>query len=134
MTDDEFLHAFFRCTLPHSEFHHRDHLQLAWLVVRRHGAEAAAAILARGIRQYAAAQGHGDRYHETITRFWAGLVAHAAGVDSAVDDFDRFLAAHPLLLDPRLPLRHWSREALFAPGARSGWRQPDLVPLPFCAS
>jgi hypothetical protein len=29
--DDEFLRAFFSLSLPNSEFHHRDHLRLAWL-------------------------------------------------------------------------------------------------------
>jgi diguanylate cyclase (GGDEF)-like protein len=77
MTDDEFLHAFFALTLPHAEFHHRDHLRLAWLVARRHGRAAAAGIVADGIRRYAAAHRHGAAYHDTMTRFWASLVAHA---------------------------------------------------------
>jgi hypothetical protein len=125
MTDDEFLHAFFALTLPHAAFHHRDHLRLAWLVARRHGPEAAAGIVAAGIRRYAAA------YHETMTRFWAALVAHATELHAHVDDFDRFLDAHPPLLDRHLPLRHWSREALFGAPARASWREPDVLPLPF---
>jgi hypothetical protein len=46
-------------------------------------------------------------------------------------DFQEFLAAYPLLLDKNTPLRHWSREAMFAPDARAAWREPDLVALPF---
>jgi hypothetical protein len=34
-------------------------------------------------------------------------------------------------MDARLPLRHWSRDALFGAAARAAWREPDLVPLPF---
>jgi hypothetical protein len=131
MTDDEFLHAFFARTLPHAAFRHRDHLRLAWLVARRHGREAAAGILTDGIRRYAAAHGHGAAYHETMTRFWASVVAHAAELHAGVDDFDRFLEAHPALLDRSLPLRHWSREALFDAGARAAWRPPDVLALPF---
>ena len=41
LPDDEFLRAFFGLTLANSEFHHRDHLRLAWLAVRRHGPDAA---------------------------------------------------------------------------------------------
>jgi hypothetical protein len=130
MTDDEFLHAFFSLTLPHSAFRHRDHLRLAWLAVRRHGEEAEP-VVAGGIRRFAEAHGHGDRYHETLTGFWVRIVAHVVQHRPEIDDFDQFLAGHPLLLDPHLPLRHWSREALFAPAARSAWRGPDLVPLPF---
>jgi hypothetical protein len=31
--------------------------------------------------------------------------------------------------DPKLPLRHWTRERLFSWEARSGWLAPDLLPL-----
>ncbi|HXM56541.1 MAG TPA: hypothetical protein VOB72_14190 [Candidatus Dormibacteraeota bacterium] len=131
MTDDEFLHAFFTLTLPHAAFHHRDHLRLAWLAARRHGGQAAAGIVAAGIRRYAEAHGHGAAYHETLTRFWVALVAHAAERHAGVDDFDRFLDVHPALLDRQLPLRHWTREALFAAPARAAWCEPDVLPLPF---
>jgi hypothetical protein len=131
MTDREFLRAFFDLSLDHSAFHHRDHLRLAWLVVRREGPMAAEETVAAGIRRYAAAHGHGDRYHDTMTRFWVRLVAHALAAGPPIADLDALLAAHPLLLDPRTPLRHWSRDALFAPDARAAWRPPDVLALPF---
>ncbi len=132
MTDDEFLRAFFGLTLPHSEFHHRDHVRLTWLVIHRLGEDTAAQVVAEGIRSYAAAQGHGDRYHETIMRFWVCLVGHAIRDGAAAaGDFDAFVAAYPLLLDPKLPLRHWSREALFSAEARGAWRDADVLALPF---
>jgi hypothetical protein len=131
VTDDEFLRAFFSLDLPTSAFHHRDHLRLTWLVVRRHGAAAARDLVSAGIRRFAEAHGHGGRYHETLTAFWVRLVAHAAGDSADVKDFDAFLRAYPLLLDRHLPLRHWSRDVLFGAAARSAWREPDLVPLPF---
>jgi hypothetical protein len=131
VTDDEFLRAFFELDLPSSGFHHRDHLRLAWLVVRRDGGGAARALVSAGIRRFAAAHGHAGRYHETLTAFWVRIVAHAVSRHPEIDDFDRFLGAHPLLMDARLPLRHWSRDALFGAAARAAWREPDLVPLPF---
>jgi hypothetical protein len=131
MTDDEFLRAFFSLTLPASAFHHRDHLRLTWLVVRRHGAAAAHEVVSAGIRRFAEIHGHSGRYHETLTGFWVRLVAHAAGAAGDVGDFDGFLRSYPPLLDSQLPLRHWSRDALFGAAARAGWRDPDLVPLPF---
>ncbi len=71
------------------------------------------------------------RYHDTITRFWVRLVAHAITSRPELQDFDAFLAAYPILLDPTLPFRHWRREAMFTPEARAEWREPDLLPLPF---
>lgn len=131
MTDDEFLRAFFSLNLPAREFHHADHLRLTWLVVRRHGADPAHGLVSAGIRRFAEAHGHGDRYHETLTGFWVRLVAHAAADGAGIEDFEAFLRAYPLLLDRHLPLRHWSREALFGAAARAAWCEPDLVPLPF---
>ena len=129
--DDEFLRAFFGLTLPNSEFHHRDHLRLAWLAVTRHGSAAAEEVVTRGIQRFAEHHSHGPAYHDTMTRFWVRLVAHAVSDRPEIGDFEEFLAAYPLLLDKNTPLRHWSREAMFGPDARGAWRDPDLVALPF---
>jgi hypothetical protein len=129
--DDEFLRAFFGLTLPNSEFHHRDHLRLAWLAVRRHGAGPAEEVVTAGIQKFAEHHTHGPLYHDTMTRFWVRLVAHAVSNRPEIEDFDGFLAVHPLLLDKNTPLRHWSREAMFGSEARAVWKDPDLVALPF---
>jgi hypothetical protein len=131
LPDDEFLRAFFGLTLPNSEFRHRDHLRLAWLAVRRHGGDVAEDVVATGIRKFAQHNSHGPLYHDTMTRFWVRLVAHAVSDRPDIVDFDDFLAAYPLLLDKNTPLRHWSRDAMFGAEARAGWRKPDLVALPF---
>ena len=131
LSDDAFLHAFFHEGLANSEFHHRDHLRLGWLQVRRLGASGAEASVVEGIRHFATVHGHGERYHDTLTRFWVRLVGHAVSHSPEIADFDDFLVAFPLLLDKNTPLRHWSREAMFAPDARAAWRDPDIVALPF---
>lgn len=144
LPDDEFLRAFFGLTLPNSEFRHRDHLRLAWLAVRRHGGDAAEDVVATGISRFAQQSvgpihtaatarnhSHGPLYHETMTRFWVRLVAHAVSDRPEIVNFDEFLAAYPLLLDKNTPLRHWSRETMFGAEARAAWRAPDLVALPF---
>jgi hypothetical protein len=129
--DDEFLHAFFALTLANSEFRHRDHLRLAWLAVRRHGAGAAEDVVTSGIQRFAQHHSHGPAYHDTMTRFWVRLVAHAVSGRPEIEDFDEFLATYPLLLDKNTPLRHWSRDAMFSPDARAEWCEPDLAGLPF---
>jgi hypothetical protein len=131
LSDDEFLRAFFTAELANSDFHHRDHLRLAWLSVRRYGPVEAEARIAEGIQHFAAVHGHAARYHDTMTRFWVRLVAHAVANRAEIDEFDTFLAAYPMLLDPGLPFRHWRRETMFTPESRAEWSEPDLVPLPF---
>lgn len=131
MTDDDFLKAFVNCTLPNDQFHHRDHLRLVWLLVRRLGLEKAGVETATGIRRFAASNGHTDKYHETMTQFWVCIVDHTRQERPDIDDFDDYLAAFPQLTDKHLPLRHWRRETIFSPAARAIWIEPDLRPLPW---
>jgi hypothetical protein len=126
MTDQEFLDALESGRLFPADFHHRDHLRLASLYVNRLGLEAGAAAVAGAIRRFAGAHGHHSHYHETLTRFWVRIVAHASQAS-----FDATLARHPMLLRKDLPLQHWSRETLYGDAAREAWVQPDLMPLPF---
>ncbi len=131
LSDNDFLRAFFSAELSNSDFHHRDHLRLTWLMVRRHGPTDAEAAVTAGIQHFAAVHGHAARYHDTMTRFWVRLVAHAVANKPEIQDFETFLAAYLMLLDPTLPFRHWRREAMFTPEAGAEWREPDQLPLPF---
>src|SRR5258708_7154068 len=129
--DDVFLRAFFGFALPDSEFHHRDPLRLALLSVRRHGAGGAAAVEKKGSQRFAEHHIRGWASDNTMTRFGVRLVANAVSRRPEIVDFETFLDEYPLLLDKNPPLRHWSREVMFAPDARAAWRDPDLVALPF---
>ena len=125
MTDQEFLHAFESGHLSPAEFHHRDHLRLAWLEVDRLGLEAGAAAVASGIRRFATAHGHHRLCHETLTRFWVRIVAHASR-----ETFAATPESHPMLLRKDLPLRHWSPPTLYREEPRVGRIRPHLAPLP----
>jgi hypothetical protein len=131
VTDAEFLDAVVRGTPPGGAFGHRDHLRVAWLVVRREpGPDAATHRVRAAIRAVAGAAGQPDRYHETITAFWVRIVDHAVRARPDLDRFEAFLDAFPFLLDARSPFRHWRRETLLAEAARNAWVEPDLVRLP----
>jgi hypothetical protein len=69
---DELLACFGAGTLPERRFHHRDHVQVAWLLLDRHPPLAAIELFCRGLRRLAAAFGKAGLYHETIT--WAYLL------------------------------------------------------------
>jgi hypothetical protein len=129
--DTAFLQAFESGTLPNGAFHHRDHLRLAWLYLRRDGPELGAARVVDGIRQFAAAHGAADRFHETLTRFWIGLVRHVDEAFPGAERFDDLLARYPPMADKNLIYRHYSAETLAERVGRNGWLQPDLLPLPY---
>src|SRR4029450_13722125 len=66
------LQGFFDATLPADQFHHRQHLQAAWLFVRKHGMPGALGEFTAAIKRFADAKGATGLYHETIT--WAFLL------------------------------------------------------------
>ena len=124
-TDAEYLQA---AHAGSPRLGHREHVRLAWLVIRDEGPDEGGDRVARILRHLAELHGEGDRYHETLTRFWIRLVAHAIEVELGIDDFDAFVDRFPLLLDGSIVKRHWSAEALAS--ARAAWVEPDVVALP----
>ena len=67
MDDQDLIDGFEACTL--TAFHHQDHVRVAWLYLRRLPLLEALIQFSTGIKNFAAAKGKSELYHETIT--WA---------------------------------------------------------------
>jgi len=128
MDDNEFLRAFLAGWPKDERFGHYEHLRIAWLVIDRHGRETAADIVGQRLERMAIAKGLAPLYNETLTRFWIRFIGHVREATGATT-IDEAIERVPMLLDKNLPLRHWSRTAMFGPDARVSWVEPDLVPL-----
>jgi len=127
--DEAFVAAFHADQLSNQGFHHRDHLRLAWVQIRRLGLDEASEVVTTGIRRFAAHHGSADRYNDTMTRFWLRVVG--LGIIRHPElGFEDLLAAEPHLLDKGLPFRHWSRERMNHDDAKLRWIEPDLRPMP----
>ena len=127
--DDAFVDAFHSGRIANQNFHHRDHLRLAWVEIRRLGLERASDTVTNGIRHFATEHGSADRYHDTMTRFWLRVVN--LGLSRHPDlTFDELLAAEPHLIDKSLPFKHWSHAAMASDSAKRQWVEPDLRPIP----
>ena len=72
MEQRELFDRFVDTTLPADQFHHQQHVQVAWLFVREHGMPAALGEFTAAIKRFADAKGATGLYHETIT--WAFLL------------------------------------------------------------
>ena len=131
--EDEFVQRVEACCYPNNQFHHADHIRLAWIYVRRHGTQEAEERIARAIRQFAISLGHEKKYHETLSRAWVRLVAVAQALTPKVVSFDDFLAKHGWLLDRGALSAFYSGACLGTDAARSGWVEPDKHPLPCVA-
>ena len=128
MDDTKFLRAFLDGWPQDQRFGHHEHLRIAWLVIDRHGPELAAEIVGERLRAMAVAKGLAPLYNETMTRFWVRFIAHVREA-TGVTAIDEAIERVPMMLDKNLPLRHWSRTAMFGPEARVRWVEPDLLPL-----
>ena len=128
MTDEEFARAFEDLTLPNSAFHHRDHVRLAWIYLRRHPALEALARFTEGLRRFAAFHGHPGLYHETIT--WAYVLLVQERRQDGARDWPAFAAANPDLMAWKPSLledRYYRTETLWSERARRAFVWPDRV-------
>ena len=125
---DAILRRFADRTLPHAAWTHEAHLTVCWYAVTLLGAHGALAHLRTAIPRLNEVIGVANTdhsgYHETLTAYYVGAVAHADAAHASD------LPAHPSCTR-EAPLRHWSRQLLFSPAARRASVEPDLAPLPW---
>ena len=122
------LDRFIDTSLPASEFHHRQHVEVAWMFVRDHGMPGALAEFSTALQRFADAKGATGLYHQTIT--WAFLLiiadrqarCHAGTFEAFTDANPDVLAWKPSILD-----RYYSRELLVSDLARKTFLMPDRV-------
>jgi hypothetical protein len=72
MNDRDFVKAFEACTIAKTDFHHADHVRLAWIYLREGSLIEAIARFSMSLQRFAAHHGVPGLYHETIT--WAYLL------------------------------------------------------------
>jgi hypothetical protein len=111
-------------------FPHHDHIYMAWLYLRRDGWDEGHKQIQSGLKHFAAANGQPEKYHETITRFWALLVYHALQQEPQIDKFLVFKQKFPLLFDKMSIRKHYSDVVLWSDEARQTWVEPDLIAMP----
>jgi hypothetical protein len=124
----DLLDRFIDTTLPADEFHHRQHVEVAWLFVRRYGMPGAIAEFSTAIKRFAHAKGATGLYHETIT--WAFLlIISERQARQPADLFTDFAEANPDLLSwkPSVLDRYYSNELLASDLARQTFLMPDRL-------
>jgi hypothetical protein len=131
--------AFENASLPRAEWTHRAHLTVAACYLSRHPLPQATPLIRDGIRRLNRAQGTVDDadhgYHETITLFYIGAIAHFLG---GLGPSTSHLVATNRLLAERghigLPLEYYSSARLWSRESRARWVEPDLRPLEWVAT
>lgn len=112
---------------PCAPFTHRDHVEVAWLLLATLPLERAIGVFCDRLRAIAALAGVPEKFHATMTWSYLALVDERRRAD---ESFDAFALRNADLLDPTHPTleRHYSKERLAAPDARRRFVFPDRVP------
>jgi hypothetical protein len=100
-----------------ASFPHREHVRLAFEMLRRHAFTDAAARFAVGLRRMTARAGRPEAYHETTTVAFLAVIAERMGLEGC-SDYAAFEDANRDLLDKRLLSRWYETEVLNSPVAR----------------
>ena len=132
--DLEFVRVFEACRWPLEEWHHRDHIKLAYLYLRRYPFDEALARIRAGIKAHNAAhsvpEGLTSGYHETMTQAWLRLVDLALREYGPAESADTFYEQHPELSQKKTLRLFYSRERFVSDEAKGRFVEPDLAPLP----
>lgn len=133
MTDDEFIAAFEACTLPKEEFHHQDHVRMAFLYLSRYPVVEALRRFSESLKNFAAANGKPNLYHETIT--WAFLlliherIARSRQQEGNHPGWNDFAHDNPDLLNwkENILKKYYRDETLASELARTTFLLPDQM-------
>jgi hypothetical protein len=127
ISDDDFLGAVESGEAPDGQFHHSDHVRLAWLYLNQHPLLEAIARFCATLKRFAAANGKPGLYHETITWSYLLLIHDRMQRQKASRMWEEFVQSNQDLLDRRtnILLRYYSQEILNSPLARRCFVFPD---------
>ena len=129
MGSDELAAAFETGELFDGPFSHRDHVRVAWRLLRQHPLGLAMHRMTEGIEVLARQRGLPDLFHQTITSFYMLAIADCLSRSAACDTFESFASQHPALLgDSRaFLLGFYTAETLDSATARDGFVLPDRL-------
>jgi hypothetical protein len=127
MNERDLFDRFVDASLPSDQFHHQQHVHVAWMFVRAYGMPAALSEFSAAIKRFADANGKAGLYHETITWAFLLLISERQARNPA-DNWPAFEAANTDLLvwKPSILERYYSKELLASDLARRTFLMPDL--------
>ncbi len=118
--------AFEGATLSEDEFHHLQHVQVAWAILQDSPMPEALARITSGLRRLTTALGAAHKYHETITVFLV-LLIHERIADAPDESWMAFADRNRDLLESSRELlrRYYRDETLQSARAKAIFVLPD---------
>jgi hypothetical protein len=121
------LERFMRGEIDAANFPHREHVRLAFEMLRRHDFAESVWLFSRALRTMTAKAGKPQAFHQTITVAFLSLVAERMELGGQAD-FVAFEHAHPELIDKALVAHWYPRDQLASELARRTFVLPERIP------
>ena len=123
-TDSPELARFMRVEIVPSEFPHREHVHVAFEMLKRHDFPETVLLFSRTLRAMAEKAGRPEAFHQTVTIAFLSLIAERMECGGAAD-FAAFSQANPDLLEKTLLTRWYRAERLASAAARRTFLLPE---------
>jgi len=118
------LERFVRGEIPAAAFPHREHVRMAFEMLKRHDFPETVLHYSRTLRAMAEKAGRPDAFHQTVTIAFLSLIAERMGSDGAAG-FGAFAQANPDLLEKSVLTRWYGADRLASAAARRTFLLPD---------
>jgi hypothetical protein len=125
MSAEADLERFVRGEVDAANFPHREHVRMAFELLRRHDFAESAWLYSRALRLMTAKAGRPEAFNQTTTIAFLSLIAERLERGGG-PDFAAFARAHPEMLDKRV-LSRWYRPDQLATGIA---RRTFVLPEP----
>jgi hypothetical protein len=127
MEDKELIERFENCTLAGADFHHRDHIKVAWLYLQCNSVLDTLARFGAGLKRFASANGKPNLYHETITWAFVFLIHERMARNGHEQSWPSFVEANPDLFNWKESIlkSYYQPETLRSETARRTFVFPD---------
>jgi hypothetical protein len=125
MSAEADVERFVRGEVDAANFPHREHVRMAFELLRRHDFAESAWLYSRALRLMTAKAGRPEAFNQTTTIAFLSLIAERLERGGG-PDFAAFARAHPEMLDKRV-LSRWYRPDQLATGIA---RRTFVLPEP----
>jgi hypothetical protein len=119
------LERFVRGEVDPRNFPHREHVRMAFEMLRRHDFAETVWHFSRTLRAMAAKAGKPQAFNQTVTIAFLSLIAERMQESGGAADFDALVRAHPELLDKAALTRWYRPERLASDAARHTFLLPE---------
>ncbi len=98
MTEEELITQFESGSLPANEFHHADHVRMAFAYLGKYPLLQALETFSTALRRFAVSQGKPNLYNETITWAYLFLIHERISRAAEKQTWEQFAIENPDLL------------------------------------